>query len=322
MKALSADWKARLAGDVSTLVLLVEYKLLTGQTLYLTNSDHDVTIGGVLYATGADVSQVQLQVGTDTQAVTVTVLLGDVVTAAMIEAGALDAAEYTVKVADFEVPTLTPIVFSVGFVSQAKFKDRLSAEIDGQPQSSRGNPLAKDKYSVNCRADLGDSKCKVDIDALKAVNVKVVSVGNAQRFVCDNKAATWNNGLALFTSGECAGYGFEINTSAADGTLVLKGLMAILPIAGDTLTLYPGCDKTTGNCKAYNNIINFQGEPFSINPYTATVKPTKTTVTITPPNNSAISAVPSTSSNPGLPVKVGGDPGASGGSVTGAVPGR
>lgn len=290
MKTLDATFKSRLQGAGSTLARIVDFTLLSGAVLRFTDSDRSVTYGGNVYAPGCDVSQVQAAVGASTQSCTVTVTLGDSgLTTTMIEAGLLDNAKYVVRVIDFVMPTLPPVIFFLGFVSKITYNDRLSASIDGRPLSSKGVPLATDKFSSNCRADLGDSRCKVNVDALKVIGVTVTVVTNTQNFSMSNTGA-WSNGLVVFTSGVNIGYSFEIAKSVI-GAVILKGVMPFLPAVGDTLTLYPGCDKTTANCSGlYGNIANFQGEPFSIAPYTASTKP----VVATPPVTNVAAAAPAT----------------------------
>lgn len=273
MKTVDATLKARMTGEGSTLARLVTLLLLNGTVVFMTDSDRDIMYAGNTYKAsyGVSVSQVQLVLGTSAQSATISILLSDDgITTSMIEAGALDDATMSVYVIDFEMPTLPAVLFYLGFVSKVSYKDRLTAVIEGQPLIARGAPLAVDKYNSNCRTDFGDSLCKYPIDSHKATGVAVTAVANAQQFTCNNDAGSWANGLAVFTTGVNAGYSYEIAAADTSGNITLKGIMPFTPDDGDVFTLYPGCDKTPAQCRAYDNFINFQGEPFSISPYTAT----------------------------------------------------
>jgi hypothetical protein len=62
------------------------------------------------------------------------------------------------------------------------------------------------------------------------------------------------------------------NPSGGALTVTLQRAFDVLPIAGDTAHLFPGCDGMFATCKAYNgstnptgkfaNDLNFGGEPF------------------------------------------------------------
>lgn len=283
MKALDTTLKANVSGAGSTLARLVEFTLLNGSVIYLTDNDRDIVWGGNTYkaAYGCTVSQVQIVLGIKAQSCTVQVLIDPAgISTAMIENGSLDGAKFVVRAVDFSAPTLPSVVFYVGFVSKVSYKDRLTASIDGQPLSSRSKPLATAKCSSNCRADLGDDQCKVNLEALKVTGITVAAVYNPQKLNGSYHAGTWANGLIVFTSGVNNGYSFEIASIVPTGDITLKGLMPFPASVGDTFTLYPGCDKTPANCKLYNNIVNFDGEPFTVAPYTATSPVTSAPATV------------------------------------------
>jgi hypothetical protein len=68
-------------------------------------------------------------------------------------------------------------------------------------------------------------------------------------------------GTVTFTSGLNAGAEREIASYTSNTvTLFEKAPFTVSP--GDTLTIVTGCDKTLRNCFRYNNVINFQGEPY------------------------------------------------------------
>ena len=68
-------------------------------------------------------------------------------------------------------------------------------------------------------------------------------------------------GTVTFTSGLNAGSVREIASYTSNTVTLFEN--APFPISpGDTMTVTSGCDKTLKNCFRYNNVVNFQGEPY------------------------------------------------------------
>ncbi len=69
-------------------------------------------------------------------------------------------------------------------------------------------------------------------------------------------------GTLTFGSGTLSGQSYAIKTQAG-GTLAMLVPLPALPAIGDTLTVYPGCDKTKATCRnKFNNVAAFQGQPY------------------------------------------------------------
>jgi uncharacterized phage protein (TIGR02218 family) len=70
----------------------------------------------------------------------------------------------------------------------------------------------------------------------------------------------FNQGTGVANSG----FKFEIG-NWVQSSLILTTYLPVCAtrlIAGEAITLYPGCDKTKATCLSkFSNIINFQGEP-------------------------------------------------------------
>ena len=68
-------------------------------------------------------------------------------------------------------------------------------------------------------------------------------------------------GTATFTSGANTGATREIASYTSNTVTLFENTP--FPISpGDTVTITTGCDKTLKNCFRYNNVVNFQGEPY------------------------------------------------------------
>ena len=119
-------------------------------------------------------------------------------------------------------------------------------------------------YTPDCRADLGDSRCKINLTAL-TVTGTVTAATDCYGFTDSSRAEAsgyWNGGLVLWTSGANAGRKMEIGSFAAGVFTLFLPMPGIIAV-GDTYSLQPGCDKSFTTCKTrYGNGNNFRGEPY------------------------------------------------------------
>jgi uncharacterized phage protein (TIGR02218 family) len=138
--------------------------------------------------------------------------------------------------------------------------------IDGS--FTKNTYLSMETYSSLCRADLGDYRCKVNIEILKKY-FEVKTVSSASRFRTTDLSDPdnyWQYGILQFTSGLNNGVALEIANSVSSTKEIVLFLNAPFDIrAGDQGIIYPGCDKTTTMCRArYSNLNNFRGEPYTV----------------------------------------------------------
>jgi uncharacterized phage protein (TIGR02218 family) len=128
-------------------------------------------------------------------------------------------------------------------------------------------------YTPACRFELGDARCKVDLEALKvagtATSVAAINAARASsRRQFSDSARTeadghFDQGILAWTSGANSGARSEVKSyTEADGTFVLWSAM-LRPIeAGDGYEVTPGCDLTAATCKdKFDNFVNYGGFP-------------------------------------------------------------
>ena len=129
----------------------------------------------------------------------------------------------------------------------------------------------------NCPHVLGDAKCGVDLpNHAHTQSLTVDTVTDQSTFTLTNigtiftgnvtPADAYPLGKIQFTSGSNNGDVIEIVSVAGSSpwTITLRVPAYYTIQSGDTLTISPGCDKTTTTCKAadrYNNYTNFGGFP-------------------------------------------------------------
>lgn len=119
-------------------------------------------------------------------------------------------------------------------------------------------------FSKTCRAGLGDSRCKIDLQkitltgSISAVLDKLSFVGTHAKKENDY----FSNGVVSFSSGELKGGSFRIISDKNQVISISEDPGGLIKI-GDSYQIIPGCQKTVEHCsKKFNNILNFRGEPF------------------------------------------------------------
>ena len=155
------------------------------------------------------------------------------------------------------------IVLKRGTIGQVELKDTLyRAELRGLTQLFSQN--IGELYTADCRADLGDTRCGIDLSAL-TVSGSVTEATDRYGFTDVTRTEEdgyWKGGLITWTSGANEGRKMEIR-SFASGAFTLFLPMPSEIAVGDTYMAQPGCDKTFETCCArYSNGINFRGEPY------------------------------------------------------------
>jgi uncharacterized phage protein (TIGR02218 family) len=129
---------------------------------------------------------------------------------------------------------------------------------------------AVEVYTPECRADLGDHRCQVDLAAL-TVPGSVASAADRRTFTTSDvidplpgASGLYNGGVLAWTAGANAGLRMEVKSwDAPSRTLVLFLAMPYPTQPGDGFTVHPGCDKRLATCRdVFANVLNFRGEPF------------------------------------------------------------
>ena len=236
------------------------------QVFGFTNTDRNLKIGGVTYeaATGFTPSAVASSGDMAVDNLEVTGILDSfTITEADLMAGLWDFATveiFEVNYADLSMGVRKIRKGTIGEVSVNR--SQFTAELRGmmqQLQQTQG-----ELYSPSCRADLGDSRCKINLTSYTVAGT-ITSVTDKRIFADSGRAEAsgyFDGGKLTFTSGENKGLSMEVKTFASGG-FVLHLPMPYTVAAGDAYTVYPGCKKRfTEDCVGkFNNAVNFRGEP-------------------------------------------------------------
>ncbi len=185
--------------------------------------------------------------------------------------GKFSYAEVYIFLVNWSNLTHGPVRMKRGRVGDITVKDeQLIIEQRGLKQAYMQQLL--EVYTPDCRADLGDARCKVDLltgdpsfhilgnfilptPPPTTTTFTVLIAGTAA-------ADDWKGGLVVFKTGIMAPRAFEIRTFIG-GEVTLAFPMPTAPAGADTVDMFVGCPKTVEACRdRFANIVNFRGEPY------------------------------------------------------------
>jgi uncharacterized phage protein (TIGR02218 family) len=122
--------------------------------------------------------------------------------------------------------------------------------------------MPRNVYQPTCLHTLYDSGCTLVKNAF-GTNGTVGSGSTASVIAWSGAASVYQQGSITFTSGVNAGVTANVNSTAAGISLTLGYPLQSQPAAGDSFTVYQGCDHTPGTCQSkFNNLANFRGFPY------------------------------------------------------------
>ena len=287
MRTLPVALQTHLQGDVTTLAVCWRITRRDGVLILGTEHDQDLTISGagsptvalagtyLAHAgiTGSDVRSTS-DMSVDNMEVTGAINQGDLslidLSAADIEAGLFDDASVVLFMVNWQAPDdgqIVPLTGNIGEIRRTA-EGQYRTELRGLAQRLTQNIVRT--YGSSCDAELGDTRCGIDIDAL-TITGTVTSVGSNRQFAASlaygspavgAEAGYFNGGLVTWTSGQNDTFSMEVKQDAlgSPGDILLYLPMPYDIEVGDTFTLRPGCDKSAAMCKGrFANLVNFRG---------------------------------------------------------------
>ena len=271
MKTFSSGFDAILSKSVFRPVLLWTITRRDGETYRFAVCDEDITINSGDYAgtysalSGVGGTAYETKVGGSVDNLDVFgVLSSDAITEEDLRNELFDGAAISLLFIDGDNPDLEQVLILKGWFGETTIEDgKYTIELRSLTQVLNQNCMLA--YSHICRAELGDYRCGIDT-SLPGYNGtgSVVSIISLSQFETDLTADTqfYTYGILTWTSGLNNGVSCEV-LSQEDAVVTL-----LLPVAknisiGDTFSIRVGCDKQSTTCRdKFDNIINFQGEPF------------------------------------------------------------
>jgi uncharacterized phage protein (TIGR02218 family) len=232
-----------------------------GVAIGLTGHDRDLVIDGLAYraAPGMVPSAIERSDGIDAEMMEVAgALTAAAITERDLVAGRWDGAEIRVFATDWTAPGEMLAVLGTGSIGAVSVKDGgFTAELRGPGAAL--DTAVNETTSPDCRAELGDKRCRVAMAGRRFV-ARVVSIDEAELTI--SVAGGFGGGRLRWLTGLNSGLESAV-LIAAGAVLTLREPPAFVAVAGDRLEVSEGCDKTLATCRSrFANAANFRGEPF------------------------------------------------------------
>jgi uncharacterized phage protein (TIGR02218 family) len=271
MRAIPAELQSKLDSGVTTLCRCWRITRRDAVVQGFTDHDEDVVLDGLTCraGTGLTGSEATAQLGLAVAGSEISgALADDALTEADLAAGRYDAATIEIFLVDWSDPSLF-VLMSKGTLGEVRREGQaFAAEVRGL--SDRLNQESGRRYTATCSADLGDSRCTIDLADPAFLGAGAVAALNGTSSLLasglDAFADGWfSAGRLSWTSGANAGLAVEIKTHRVVPDAVMLDLWQAMPepiAAGDTFSVTAGCDKRFDTCRErFDNAVNFRGFP-------------------------------------------------------------
>ena len=272
MSDYAEDFQAHLEAEVTTLCHCWRVTRRDGTVLGFTDHDRPLTVAATVFEpeSGLTASEARDTLGLGASASDVEgALSSDAISDEDIAAGRYDGATVETLLVNWHAPEQHALLRSATVGRIVRRDGRFSAELESL--TSRLDEVHGRYFRKTCDAELGDARCRVDIDApgLRAAG-SVAATRTDDSFVAATGLGSFAdgwfaNGFLTWTSGPSDGLRERIVAHGVRGAEVVLTLWrsAASDIApGQTFALEAGCDKRFATCKAkFANALNFQGFP-------------------------------------------------------------
>lgn len=271
MKSFSPELAAHLQSGVTTFCTCWRIERGDGVVLGFTDHDRAISFGDVDHepATGLDASDAVAHAGLQVGGLEVTgAFSSERITEADLQAGLYDNARVEVWLVNWAEPGERHRM-RIGSIGEVK-RDGVAFTAEVRSLSHALDQPRGRIFRATCDADLGDSRCQVDLTSAEWTASATVAAtdgyGRIRASVPGSRpTGFFNAGSLIFTSGQNAGRRTEILRHRRDGEgdhLELWQPMAETIAPGDGFTASAGCDKRFGTCLArFDNSVNFRGFP-------------------------------------------------------------
>lgn len=281
MRNISEDFKKYLSEDSTTLAYFMDIVCKNGEVIRINSTDLDVVTNEEMrndiedekpytYKAGGYIpSDYTYSNDGSVQKVEITGLVEE----GMFEYEKIlnnyyEGAEIYIMIANYLDLSLGHVKLSRGTIGDFEVENtgKFYCEFRGFSQKMNNNTV--EKYSLDCRATLFDSKCKVNEQNYTELST-VSSVVDRLTF----RATSLNNdpefyvgGRVIFTSGNAKQLYSQVRTATKISDTVVE-FELLKPISstfsdGDSFNIRAGCDKKVTTCRdKFDNVENFRGEP-------------------------------------------------------------
>jgi uncharacterized phage protein (TIGR02218 family) len=256
---------AWLSQELTTMALCWRLDRADGVTLGFTAHDRDLSIGGVLYSArpGMLPSAISQTDGFDVDTLDLDgALTDDAITEEDLAAGRWDGARLTLFAADWSDTSATTLRLASGELGDVTIRDgAFTVELRGAAALLE-RPVVE-RTSPDCRAELGDKRCRVDLTPRRRYARVTAADGMVLTLDADEPSLNaYGFGRLRWLGGGNAGLAAAIAASAG-ATVTLRDPPFVRAEAGTLVELTEGCDRLLATCRdRFANAANFRGEPY------------------------------------------------------------
>lgn len=248
---------------LATIALCWRIERGDGVAIGLTAHDRDLVVDGFRYraAPGMTPSAIRRSASFDADSMDVTgALSGAAISETDLLAGRWDAARVALFAVDWTNP-VAPVALGEGTIGAVELqRGTLTAELRGAVAALEA-PVVE-TTSPECRAELGDRRCRVAMAGRRRFAHVVAAEG--ARLTLDAAgpvAGAYAGGRLRWFSG--GNSGLEDAIGASDGATVTLRREPRFAALGALVEVSEGCDKSIATCAArFANAANFRGEPY------------------------------------------------------------
>lgn len=233
-----------------------------GAGLALTSHDEALPRGGVRFEAAPGIMPSAIERGGGIEASDGEVagaISSDALDEEELTLGRWDGARVVLEAVDWNDPDGEALVLSEGRLGEVRLAGgEFQAELLGP--AARLEEAICPETSPECRAELGDRQCRVDMAGRSLMAIVTAVEGTALALdPAVGEEFLW--GRARFLSG--ANTGLVTAVRAFDGARIeLRDLLRGEVAVGDRVELRHGCDKRFATCcERFHNAANFRGEP-------------------------------------------------------------
>lgn len=254
---------AWISAELTSLAFLWRLDRCDGVTMGFTSHDHPLWFDWLEYraAPGMTPSAIEWNDGFDAESVELSgVLTSDAIRDEDLSAGRWDGTRLRLWAVDWTSPDTEPLLLAsgtLGAVEQAGA--RFSVELRGA-STSLDRPVVE-ATSPECRASLGDRRCRVDLAGRRRIVSISAADGNQLTLSTAISIGDFGQGRIRILDGANAGLSMMIVANDTHGIALAEAFPAQI-LAGTRAEIVEGCDRRFATCVArFANASNFRGEP-------------------------------------------------------------
>jgi len=259
----------RFARQAASLCLCLRITRTDGVEIGLTNHNADLQFGGTFFRANPGMSMDSLVMTADLAPDHGDILTGvsdEAVTLKDIDADRYARARAEIWRVDYE-DVNARLLLSAGTIGEiTRDGDAISMEYRGQTHAL--SKVTGRLYQRSCDAQLGDTRCGVDLDTAELRGQGTVSSQDGLRVAVSSlvlEAGIAVGGTAVIEGGPLAGVSRTIRTHTVAGALTELVLWEPFPLdleGGEAIAVTAGCDKRFETCRdRFSNALAFRGFP-------------------------------------------------------------